>query len=456
MHEGSLRVLRELGLRVDSERARKVFAKAGPGTRIEGDRVTFEREVVEWAIRVSPPAIDVFDRRGRLAFRLGEGQEATRFGTGVTNLWYQDPQTDEIAPFHREHLVSGVRLSQKLGNYDVVSTLGVLRDLPPAVADLYAVLEMVANAEKPLVLLVSDESLFPAVLELLEAVHGDAGHKPFVLPYLNPITPLSINEGTSDKLLDSVARGIPAIYSNYGMAGMTTPITCAGTLAFLNAELLAGLVLSQLAREGAPGDPGQPPHVLRDEARGGLLRPPVVPHQRGLRGDDGPLPDPPRGDLGQRRGLGARPAGHGHAVDEPAHERPGPGGPLPLRGQQPELEGLLAPARRLRRRGHRPGAGVRGGVRVDEAAIGVDEAIAAMRSDGHFLMTPTTLDRYRTASYPGLFPHISLEKWQEDRPVADRVLRERTRDLLAEAEPPEDHDEVLARGEEFLRRRVPE
>ena len=93
---------------------------------------------------------------------------------------------------------------------------------------------------------------------------------------------------------------------------------------------------------------------------------------------------------------------------------------------------------------------------MDEAAIGVDEAIAAMRSDGHFLMTPTTLDRYRTASYPGLFPHISLEKWQEDRPVADRVLRERTRDLLAEAEPPEDHDEVLARGEEFLRRRVPE
>jgi hypothetical protein len=70
-------------------------------------------------------------------------------------------------------------------------------------------------------------------------------------------------------------------------------------------------------------------------------------------------------------------------------------------------------------------------------------------------MSPTTLDRYRTASYPGLFPHISLEKWQEERPVADRLLRERTRDLLAETEPPEDHDEVLARGEEFLRRRVP-
>jgi trimethylamine--corrinoid protein Co-methyltransferase len=214
------------------------------------------------------------------------------------------------------------------------------------VADLYAVLEMVANAEKPLVLLISDESLFPAVLDLLETVHGDVGTKPFVLPYLNPITPLAINEGTSDKLLDSVARGIPAIYSNYGMAGMTTPITCAGTLAFLNAELLAGLVLSQLARQGAPVILGSLPMFF--EMR--------------------------------------------HVVD------------------------FYDPQSFL---------------------INVN--------------TPTTLERYQTACYPGMFPRISLEKWQEDRPVADRVLRERARDLLEEAEPPEDHDAVLARGEAFIK-----
>ena len=48
----------------------------------------------------------------------------------------------------------GVRLAQALPEYDVISTLGVLRDLPPQVADLYAVLEMVANSTKPLVLLI--------------------------------------------------------------------------------------------------------------------------------------------------------------------------------------------------------------------------------------------------------------------------------------------------------------
>lgn len=451
VHEGALRLLRELGLRVDSERARNVFAKAGPGARIEGDRVTFERDVVEWAIRVSPPTIDVHDRRGRLAFRLGEGQEATRFGTGVTNLWYQDPQTDEIAPFHREHLVSGVRLSQKLSNYDVVSTLGVLRDLPPAVADLYAVLEMVANTDKPLVLLISDERLFPAVLELLEAVHGDPGLKPFVLPYLNPITPLSINEGTSDKLLDSVARGLPAIYSNYGMAGMTTPITCAGTLAFLNAELLAGLVLAQLAREGAPVILGSLPmffemkHVvdfydpqsfLINVACAEMMAHYRVPHAGTSGSGEGWGPD--------LLATGTQWMNQLTSVLGRVGLCPFVGSSLNSKAFSPLLtvygDEVIGQARAFA-----------AGFAVDEAAIGVDEAIAAMRSDGHFLMTPTTLERYRTACFPGLFPHISLEKWQEHRPLADRVLRERTRDLLAEAEPPDDHDLVLARGEAFIR-----
>ncbi|MGH9391911.1 MAG: trimethylamine methyltransferase family protein, partial [Vicinamibacteria bacterium] len=248
VHEASLVILAESGLRVDSERALRVYAAAG--ARIEDDRVYLTRDLVDAAIETAPATIDVFDRAGQPAFRLGDGE--TRFGSGVTNLFYQDPATDELSPFSRSHMERSVRLCQALPSYDVISTLGVLRDLPPQVADLYAVLEMVANSTKPLVLLISDEKLYPQVLKILDAVRGDLGEKPFAIPYLNPITPLVVNEGTTDKLLDSVERSIPAIYSNYGMAGMTTPLTCAGALAFLNAELLFGLTLSQLAKPGAP------------------------------------------------------------------------------------------------------------------------------------------------------------------------------------------------------------
>lgn len=206
VHEASLHVLAESGLRVDSERARRIFRRGG--ARVRNDRVYPARELVDWAIEQAPSTVDVFDRRGEKAFRIGG--DATRFGTGVTNLWYQDPLTDALAPFSREHMARGVRLSEALPSFDVISTLGVLRDLSPGVADLYAVLEMVANATKPLVLLVSDEKLFVPALDLLETLRGELGSAPFAIPYLNPITPLVLNEGTTDKLLEPSGEGSPS------------------------------------------------------------------------------------------------------------------------------------------------------------------------------------------------------------------------------------------------------
>ncbi len=101
-----------------------------------------------------------------------------------------------------------IRLGHTLSNYDVISTLGVLQDISVRTADLFATLEMVANTTKPPVILVSDESLFSPVLDMLEHLTGDLAAKPFILPYFNPIAPLVVNRGTIDKMFVSIERGI--------------------------------------------------------------------------------------------------------------------------------------------------------------------------------------------------------------------------------------------------------
>jgi trimethylamine:corrinoid methyltransferase-like protein len=66
-------------------------------------------------------------------------------------------------------------------------------------------------------------------------------------------------------------------------------------------------------------------------------------------------------------------------------------------------------------------------------------------------MAPSTLERYRDAYYPSLFPKIGLEKWVEiGSPRADSLVRERAIDLLENAPAPDDHDEVLRKGEELI------
>jgi trimethylamine--corrinoid protein Co-methyltransferase len=68
---------------------------------------------------------------------------------------------------------------------------------------------------------------------------------------VTPISPLKIavmNEG----LVDAVLAGVPIMYSPGPLMGATGPATVAGTLALTNAEVLFGVVLTQLIKPGAP------------------------------------------------------------------------------------------------------------------------------------------------------------------------------------------------------------
>ncbi len=143
------------------------------------------------------------------------------------------------------------KLGDLLDNYDMVSTLGIPSDVPVDKMDLYSTLDMYANTSKPLVLLVSGEGKINDVFDLLSSLHGDISAKPFCIPYVNPITPLVLNETTTDKMIASINHDLPLMYSNYSMYGGTSPVSEGGSLALLNAELLAGLVFSQLVKEGS-------------------------------------------------------------------------------------------------------------------------------------------------------------------------------------------------------------
>jgi trimethylamine---corrinoid protein Co-methyltransferase len=449
IHEGSLKVLQNIGVIVESQRARDVYAKGKGSVRINDEYVTFERDIVEWAIRSTPATYDVYDRTGGKAFTLGAGP--TRFGNGVTNLFYQDPATDEIAPFSRRHMESGVRLAQSLPEYDVISTIGVIRDLPPSIADLFAVLEMVANSTKPLVLLISDEKLFPLVLKLMQEIHGDVGNKPFIIPYLNPVTPLKINEGTSDKLLDSIEHGIAAIYSNYGMAGMSTPITPAGALTFLNAELLAGIVMSQLAREGAPIICGSLPAYFDMKTMVDFMDMQSFLINLGCAEMMAHYGVPHAGTSGSGEGwsadllaAGVNWANHLTSLMGKSGLAPFVGSGLNSKCYMPTqtvfANDVIAQARIFAN-----------GFPVDENAVGAEEIIYEMRENKHFLTAESTLACYQHAYFQGVFPRISLEKWEElEHPRMEQLLRDRTIELLSNQEPPEDHDEIIRKGEAFL------
>jgi trimethylamine--corrinoid protein Co-methyltransferase len=55
-----------------------------------------------------------------------------------------------------------------------------------------------------------------------------------------------------EALMEYAAAGQPLIIASLAIAGATGPVTMAGNLALQNAEVMAGIVLAQLVREGTP------------------------------------------------------------------------------------------------------------------------------------------------------------------------------------------------------------
>ena len=92
------------------------------------------------------------------------------------------------------------------------------------------------------------------------------------------------------------------------------------------------------------------------------------------------------------------------------------------------------------------------GFTLDPAAAGLGE-IDQVGPGGNFLTADLTLRHFREADFRSpIFPRLSLEAWQaQGSSKAGDLLRERTVDLLAHAPPPEDHPELMARGEALIR-----
>jgi trimethylamine--corrinoid protein Co-methyltransferase len=448
IHEMSTRVVAEVGVRVESEQARKDFDAAGAS--VDSDVVRIPAELVQWALDTAPSSVEVYDRLGNLAFRLGDDSES-RFGIGVTALQYQDPMTDELQPFQRHHMETMIRLGQALASFDVISTVGIIQDIGPETADLYAALEMAANCTKPLVVLVSQEELYPSVLDLFEHLHGDLASRPFIIPYFNPVTPLIINRGTIDKMRATIDRGLPFMYSNYGMAGATTPITPAGILAMLNAELLAGLVLSQLFKEGTPVILGMLPAYFDMRGMANFYDP--ISYVLNLACAEMMafyhLPHCGTGGSGMGWGADLIAAGNNwvnHLTSCLGRIGLAPfiGDNLGAVGFSPALavyaDEVIAQARRFAR-----------GFDIDAASFALDD-VSEVGPGGNFLMAASTLEHFRTAYFESsIFPNLTAEAWnQEGRPKADDRLREHTRQMLEQLEAPEDHDDLIGRGEAFI------
>lgn len=452
VHRYSISILENTGIKVESKTALKIFKKSG-AVKTRNEVVYIQGELINHAINQAPSNIDIFNRSGDKAFQLGTKQgDETHFGIGVTNTWFQDIIGSQVRLFTRKDMRHSTKLGDLLDNYEMISTLGIPSDVPAGKSDLYSTLDMYANTTKPLVLLVLGEEEIRDVFELLSFLHGDISEKPFCIPYVNPLTPLVLNKATTDKMIASINRNLPVMYSNYGMYGGTSPVTEAGSLALLNAELLAGLVFSQLVKEGSKIILGSLPGAFNMSTMGSFYTTASYLLNLACAEMMNFYEIPHCGTSGSSNGRGADLITSGNLWLNHLTSCIGKVGCAPFIGSNFDSmvfspatvvlsNHIIGEARKFAR-----------GFNLDEEAVNLKEIEDAGHGGNYFTSDQTlaSFDEPRTTNE--IWSVLSLESWREkNRPGAEKDLIDLTKDLYSKAEKEsEENEDIVKKGEEFI------
>ncbi len=252
IHFASLEILERTGVRLLLPEAVELLKAAGADVS-EENRVRIPSHLVEWALSVAPKRVVLANRKGERVMPLERNNVFYGLGSDCPNVI--DIHTGERRSGVLQDIIDSARVCDALPNIDFLMSFTIASDLPQEHADLYQMQAMLSNSTKPILFVTTEFEGCARVVEMAEIVAGGADalrQNPLCALYINVTAPLVHNEEALQKLLFMAEKGLPTTYTPVVLRGATGPITPAGAVAYANAGELAGLVLAQLKRQGAP------------------------------------------------------------------------------------------------------------------------------------------------------------------------------------------------------------
>lgn len=237
-------MLQKTGVEVKHEGALAMLTEAGAA--VDGTRVRINAELVTSALASAPRSFVVKARRTDAAMTLKDGN--SYFGTGSDCLYYCDPDTGDRRRVRNADVQAMAAVCERLPNIDFVMSMGLPEDVPSSVDDLAPFAAMLMGTRKPLIVANRSARYFPLMQEMADL----CGEWNSFAIYAMPAPPLMHEFEAVEKLIGCARHGIPIVYGPAPVAGATGPCSIAGVLLTSNAEVLAGLVISQLSAPGAP------------------------------------------------------------------------------------------------------------------------------------------------------------------------------------------------------------
>ncbi len=255
IHETSLSVLERLGAQVESPAAREILL-AGGCTEGPSGRILMPRGVVADAVAACPPRFTLVARDEARSIPV----DAEPGPTFVHNMGgardIVDPKTGLARRATVADQVRLTRVMHHMANLHAVTSLVQPDDVPHPLEPLYSYLVLARETDKPIggpgISHAFQGDFLRRMAVAVTGADGTGGRYPVDLAF-SPVSPLQLGAEVSDALIATVRAGQVAVeILPCPAAGTTAPGSISAALATQNAEVLAGLVLTQAVEPGTP------------------------------------------------------------------------------------------------------------------------------------------------------------------------------------------------------------
>ncbi len=251
IHEATLKVLQKSGVRIVSNEARSYFEKAG--VRVDDERVYPDQDTLDEYLQAAPAEFELKARNPDNNVTIGG--DSTVLVPGYGSPFVKDFGGQRRSSTYEDYC-NFTRLAQHFDSYDVVG--GVLVE-PTDVPDRARHGRMLEAA-----ITLSDKCLMGSSMgeqkarECMDMAAIIFESEKFVeentvfITLINTNSPLQFDKRMTDALQVYAEKGQALCIAAMAMTGTTAPATVPASLVQQNAEILTGVLLTQLVNPGTP------------------------------------------------------------------------------------------------------------------------------------------------------------------------------------------------------------
>ena len=253
IHNASLRVLENTGVKVESKKALDILKQAGAKVDYEKNHATIPGDLVKEALSRVPKTITYAARNPKYDFVLDKREP--HFCAIGGPPFILDGETGERRYSTSEDIARCSVIADYLDHVHLIWPLGAGMDVPAPmryIVDMYTGLR---NSEKHFEGDATNAREAQYQIEIAAAIVGgreELRKRPIFSHVICIISPLRYDKGMTEASIEYAEAGIPVAIMPMPAMGETSPATLSGTIVVNNAEFLGGLVIQEFASSGAP------------------------------------------------------------------------------------------------------------------------------------------------------------------------------------------------------------